>query len=150
MSLDRFLGSWSLRSFESRHPDGHVTYPFGDSPIGLVVFSADGYASAHLMRPDRPRFPSPDAGPPSPEEARQALTGFVAYYGRCEIDERARTLVTHVEGSSIPNWMGGDQVRTFEFRGASLVLRPPARETPAGPVISELVWERPPARPGSA
>ena len=149
MSLDRFLGSWRLRSFESRHPDGRLTYPFGESPIGLVVFSADGYASAHLMRPDRPRFASPDAGPPSPEEAREALTGFVAYYGRCEIDESAGTLVTHVEGSSIPNWMGGDQVRTFEFRGECLVLRPPARTTPAGEVTSELVWERP-ARPTGA
>jgi Lipocalin-like domain len=143
MSLDRFLGSWRLCSFESRYPDGRVAHPFGNSPIGLVVFSADGYASAHLMRPDRPRFASPDAGPPSPEEARQALIGFVAYYGRCEIDEGARTLTTRVEGSSIPNWIGGDQVRTFEFRGDRLVLRPPARETPVGEVTSELVWERP-------
>jgi hypothetical protein len=143
MSLDRFLGSWRPCSVELRFPDGRVAHPYGESPIGLVVFSADGYLSAHLMRPDRPHFASPDVGPPSPEEAREALTGFVAYYGRYEVDESASKLVTHVEGAVTPNWIGGDQVRTFEFRGDRLVLRPPARETPAGRVTSELVWERP-------
>jgi len=123
------------------YPDGRVTLPMGDAPIGLVVITADGWASAHLMRPDRQPFANPDL-PPSAEEAQDALRGFVAYYGRCEVDEARSAFVTHVQGSVNPNWIGGDQVRTYELRGDSLVLRPPVRETPAGSVKMELVWDR--------
>lgn len=141
MVPDSLVGSWRLRSFETRLADGRVTLPFGPDPIGLVVVTADGWASAHLMRPDRNRFADPDR-PPSADEAQDALRGFVAYYGRCEVDEARHLLVTHVEGSANPNWIGGDQVRTYEFRGDVLVLRPPARETEAGTIQMELTWER--------
>lgn len=142
MIPETLAGCWKLRTFETHHPDGRVTHPFGPSPIGLVVVTPDGWASAHLMRPDRIKFTDADV-PPTAAEAQDALRGFVAYYGRCEVDESNRTLTTHVEGSANPNWMGGDQVRQYELRDGILVLSPPVRQTPAGPLEMELTWERP-------
>lgn len=145
MSVARFVGAWRLVSFESRRPDGTLTYPFGEAPIGIAIFSPDGHVAAQLMRPDRPPLSSPG---PTAEEIRQAFDGCVAYFGACNVDEATHTLVTRVAGSLFPNWIGGDQVRDFEFRGEQLVLRPPPRQTPAGLVTSELVWERALPAPG--
>ncbi len=141
MNPDPLVGAWKLSSFVVTHPDGRQTWPFGERPIGLAVFTADGWASAHLMRPDRRDFADADA-PPSPEEAQDAFRGFVAYFGRYEVDSERRVLTTHVEGSAHPNWIGGNQVRDYEFRGEQLVLRPPARKGPAGPTQMELCWDR--------
>jgi len=142
MSRDQFVGAWRLVSFESKLPDGTVRHPFGKAPVGLVIFSPGGHVAAQLMRPDRPRFASGEQGTGTPDEIRQAFSGCVAYFGRCEVDEGARTLVTHVEGSLLPNWIGGDQVRTYEFRGDRLVLRPPTRTVEGRTITSELIWER--------
>jgi len=94
------------------------------------------------MRPDRPAFASGEQGAGTPDEIRGAFSACVAYFGRCDIDEETRTLVTHVEGSLFPNWIGGDQVRTYEFRGDRLVLRPPTRIADGQMITSELAWER--------
>ena len=142
MGREQFVGAWKLVSFESRLPDGSVRRPFGEAPIGIAIFSADGRIAAQLMRPDRPRFASDEQGTGTPDEMRQAFVGCVAYFGKCEIDDEARTLVTHVEGSMFPNWIGGDQVRTYEFRGERLVLMPPPRDVGGQTVTSELAWER--------
>lgn len=141
MTPEPLVGSWKLSSFVITHPDGRRTEPFGQAPIGLAVFTEDGWASAHLMRTDRRKFADPDI-PPSPEEAQDALRGFVAYFGRYQVDTANQVLTTRVEGSANPNWIGGDQVRNYEFRGEQLVLRPPMREGPTGPTQMELCWDR--------
>ncbi len=142
MSQDQFVGAWRLVSYEVQLANGSVRYPFGEVPVGLVIFMADGRMAAQLMRPDRPRFASDEQGSGTPDEIRQAFSGCVAYFGKCDIDEEARTLVTHVEGSLFPNWIGGAQVRTYEFRGDRLVLRPSTRTFEGQTITSELTWER--------
>ena len=143
MGREQFVGAWRLVSFESRLPAGSVRHPFGEAPVGLAIFSADGHVAAQLMRPDRSRFASGEQTTGTPDEIRQAFSACVAYFGKCDIDEETGTLVTHVEGSLFPNWIGGDQVRTYEFRDGRLVLSPPPRTTGGQTVTSELVWERP-------
>ena len=142
MGREQFLGAWKLVSFESRLADGSVRLPFGKAPVGIAIFSPDGHVAAQLMRPDRPRFASDEQNTGTAEEIRQAFSNCVAYFGKCEIDEATRTLVTHVEGSMYPNWIGGDQTRTYAFRDGRLSLSPPPRIVRGQTVTSELIWER--------
>jgi hypothetical protein len=143
MGREQFVGAWRLLSYETTRPDGTVTLPLGEEPIGLAVFTADGFVSAHLMRRDRPRFESGEHTRGTPAEVAAAFRDCVAYFGKCEIDESTRTLATRVEGSLFPNWIGGEQVRSYEFRDGKLVLMPPDVHLASGQSVSiRLTWER--------
>lgn len=140
MGTEQLIGVWRLVSVDARLPDGSIHHPWGEAPVGLVVLTREGYLSAQLMRPDRPVFADP--ANVRPEEARLALQGYAAYFGKYEIDEASRTLVTHVEGASAPNLVGGDQVRNYELRDGRLILRPPVLTIGGQSFTSEYAWER--------
>ena len=74
------------------------------------------------------------ASTPTPEEAQAALAGYIAYFGTYSIDERARTVTHHRQGSVQPGDVA-DLVRGYEFAGDRLILRPPG-------TTYEVVWER--------
>ena len=47
----------------------------------------------------------------TPDEAREAFLGYLAYFGTYVLDEDGRTFSTRVEGSLLPNWSGTQQKR---------------------------------------
>ena len=72
------------------------------------------------------------------EELRDAVTGFVAYFGTFEIDEATQKVVHHIEASLSPSWVGTDLKRSFHFDAAGrLILTRPAPDS-----SDELIWER--------
>ena len=60
---------------------------------------------------------------PTGEEAKAALDGHIAYFGTYSVDEQARTVTHHRQGSVQPGDKG-DLVRGYEFVGDRLILRP--------------------------
>ena len=137
---DRFIGVYKLISCESRSGDGRVTYPYGEKPIGRITYDAAGRMSAQLMRPGRrstvPSGVSLLAGKASSEEIREAVDGYIGYYGTFDVEEAAQTVIHHVQACLVPSWVGTDLRRTYRFDGNRLVLR-------AGTTTAlELVWER--------
>jgi len=73
------------------------------------------------------------------EELRDAVTGFVAYFGTYEIDEATQKVVHHIEASLSPSWVGTELKRSFHFDAGRLTLTRPA---PDGSSSDELIWER--------
>jgi hypothetical protein len=118
----RFVGAWGLASFETAASDGTVTRPWGDDPVGIIIWSASGHMSAQL-------------GPRDP-----AKGVYVAYFGTMEApDAAAGTLVHRVGGASLERLLS-DQYRRFRFAGDDeLVLNPPPA---ADGSISSLTWRR--------
>jgi hypothetical protein len=39
MMEERFLGAWRLLSCELRAGDGEVIYPFGQDPVGYIMYT---------------------------------------------------------------------------------------------------------------
>jgi hypothetical protein len=58
----------------------------------------------------------------TPEEAKIALTDYIAYFGTYTIDEQAGT-VTHHRQDTVQPGDAGDLIRRYEFAGDRLVLR---------------------------
>ncbi|MCX4460514.1 lipocalin-like domain-containing protein (plasmid) [Streptomyces sp. NBC_01340] len=51
------IGTWRLVSYEATSvDDGEVVRPYGEHPLGLIMYTADGYMSAQITTPDRPLF----------------------------------------------------------------------------------------------
>jgi hypothetical protein len=136
----QLVGTWRLLAWESRDADGALVYPMGNDVLGYITFTSDGHMSGHLMKRGRVNFASGDVLRPSAAEAQEASAGYVAYCGTYEITGEG-TLVSHVELSLAPNWIGTDQKRLFELNGDQLTLSTPPLYA-GGRRSSRLIWER--------
>jgi len=51
------VGAWTLESYQSSDLDGtNMRYPLGADARGIIMYTADGYMSAQIMRADRAPF----------------------------------------------------------------------------------------------
>jgi hypothetical protein len=140
----RFIGTWILITSEFRTPAGKVTYPLGEKAIGILIYDSGGRMAAQLMRPDRPKFASGDMRGGTPEENKAAVEGYVAYFGRYEVNVMNGTILHHIEASLFPNWLGQDQVRFFEFSADAgmLTLKTLPLLSGGQEITGVLVWRR--------
>ena len=124
----RFFGAWR---YIGSMADGKPRPDRGESPRGLIHYDPSGHMSVQVA-PDRKRNKA--GSEPTPEEAKAALAGYIAYFGTYTVDERAGTVTHHRLGSVQP----GDPpevVRGYEFAGDRLILRPVG-------TTAEVIWER--------
>ena len=140
------VGTWTLVAFESRDATGRVLNPLGPHPKGRLSYDAAGRMSLHLMNPDLPHFASSDRARGTDAEVRAAFVGYLAYYGRYEVDSLHGQVHHRVEGASFPNWVGTDLVRDvrMERRDGTvrLTLTTPAMPVNGQALVTTLVWSR--------
>jgi len=117
---DRFFGVWKLISYESKSANGDVRQVYGPNPVGRITYDKAGRMSAALMRPGR-KSPA-NARNATVEELREVQSGFVAYFGKFDVDEATHTVFHHVEAALNPAWPGTDLKRTYDFTGDKLIL----------------------------
>lgn len=80
---EQLLGAWTLVSYTVQNiKTGAVSYPFGEHPLGFILYTADGYMSAQLQPPDRAPFAEGDLLRATPEEYAAAGSSYIAYSGR--------------------------------------------------------------------
>ncbi len=134
------VGSWRLVAWnEVETGSKAVSRPFGDSPIGMLTYSADGHMM--LLFADPARVP-PAAPKPTDAEAVQLYRTMVAYTGTYSVDADK---VTHtIEISWNQAWNGTRQTRFVEIKGDQLTLKSPPFISPflGKEIVSTLVWER--------
>ncbi len=115
----RFLGTWRLISATS---------------TGLMYYDILGNMAAQVM-PNRVR-PKYAGAQPTPDEAREAITGYLAYFGTYTVDERTHTIAHHRKANINPGQVGDDAVRRYEFAPGDLVILTPVDSG------NQIVWER--------
>jgi hypothetical protein len=103
----------------------------GANPKGLIYYGPYGEMSVQIA-PDVERKRA--SAVMTPEEAKIAVTDYIAYFGTYTVDEKAGT-VTHHRAASVQPGDHGDFVRHYLFVGDRLVLRPPNSK-------QEITWER--------
>ena len=141
-TLRRLAGTWRLLSSEFRTSRGQVIYPLGEDALGQVILSESGHMSAQLLRAGRPNFGADSQFGGTPDEVMSAFMSYAAYYGRVELDLEQGRLITHVEGSLFPNWVGGEQVRFFVIDGDRLTLTTPPFPLGEEECVGVLSWQR--------
>ncbi len=137
-----FVGTWSLESFHATGPNGDAAHPFGESVTGRITYHADGRMSVQLMADDRAGFSGEDPRHATPDEIVDAFASYLGYYGTFSVDEEAGQVTHHLEGASIPNWTGTDQLRMYEFGDGTLRLSTPTILIDGIRVVSVLLWRR--------
>jgi hypothetical protein len=144
------IGVWELESLQDQRPGGDVLDWMGKKPSGMLVYSPDGRMTIQIMRDPRPVV----AGPmwssdghnllpsASANEIRDAYSGYYAYFGTWDLDERAHTVTHHVRASLRSVEVGSDYVRPYELSAGQLRLRYPVSAPDGERRTRVLVWRR--------
>jgi Lipocalin-like domain len=136
MTMD-FVGCWTLRSCRSVTETGHVSYPFGHNPSGLLIYTPDNRMAVQIGAAGRGPIGADDPLSPSAgvEQRATAFSTYLAYYGYYQVE--SGLLIHEVQTSLFPDWSGQKQVRAFTVDRDTLTL---TRD--AGEAMVELVWVR--------
>ncbi|WP_372780013.1 lipocalin-like domain-containing protein [Litorivivens sp.] len=132
------LGGWKLESW-TISLNSHVTYPFGEAPVGRILYTVDGQMSATIARAERPALSHPVPAKAPVEEKLAAFDSYFSYGGSFHID--GEEVVHRVELSLNPNFVGSEQRRRMRFDGDTLTLSAD-EETPKGKKHHSIRWRR--------
>jgi hypothetical protein len=141
---DQLIGAWKLVSYVEKPVDGSAPFhPLGERPLGIIMYTPDGYMSAQLTKPDRPPFASGDWFKGTDEDYKQEASTYIAYSGPFHVDEEKKTLTHSMFVSLFPNWTGQTQPRVVKIEGDMLHLSSEVPIRSAGKtVMSYLQWRR--------
>jgi hypothetical protein len=110
-----FIGSWHLVDWRIEYSDGGVTHPFGDRPLGFIVYAPDGIMSASISRTARPAFAVANVRNASAEDKAAAFDSYFHYAGPWRIE--GEEVVHQVTMALNPAMTGTDQRRLARFDG---------------------------------
>ena len=141
---DRLIGAWRLVDVVEEPVDGSASRrPMGEEPVGLILYTPDGYMSVQIMQRQRPVPASSDWSCLTPEEYRQEAETYFAYSGPFHVDEAETTLTHSMVVSLFPGWVGQTQPRAVEIDGDTLLLSTPSPAWSGGKLVTtRLRWRR--------
>ncbi len=115
----RLVGAWRVVEFCDVAAPGDTTYPLGTRPIGLFIYDPSGSLTIQAMRtPRRAAFAADSVPFSGMAELRESYFG---YFGTYTITSDS-TVVHHVIGGTIPDYVGTDQPRHYRIRGDTLSI----------------------------
>jgi len=111
---NQLIGTWDFVVAQVRAPDGKISFPFGETPKGMLIFTPDGrFAQIHVAS-DLPKIASNNRLTGTPEEYADIMRRSISVFGTYTIDEAKKTVTYHIVSASFPNWQGEAQTRTID------------------------------------
>ncbi len=111
---DQIVGTWNFVVAEVTAPDGKKSFPFGETPKGILIFTPDGrFAQIHVAG-DVPKIASNNRLTGTPEEYAGIMRRSLSVFGGYNVDEANKTVTYHIVSSSFPNWEGEAQTRSID------------------------------------
>ena len=122
ISKEDLEGTWQLESWTIGYSDrDDFTYPYGEDPKGLLMYTDDGWMSASICRSERALLPQDVSFRKLPDEVKAAaFSSYFHYAGRYRVGEG--DVIHYVTQSLNPNFPGTEQLRHAELDGQTLVL----------------------------
>src|SRR4051794_36919321 len=111
---DQIVGSWDFVVAEVTAPDGKKSFPFGETPKGLLIFTADGHFAQIHIAGDAPKIASNNRLTGTAEEYAEIMRRSLSVFGTYSVDETNRTVTYQIVSSSFPNWEGQAQTRSID------------------------------------
>jgi hypothetical protein len=134
--MKQFIGTWTLIKCVAIQQSGEITFPYGEKPIGQILYDTKGNMMVEIMNREIKKFRNDNPFQGIPEEIIPAYNGFLAYYGTYKILADSNLIIHNIKACSFPNWVGQNQTRRFKFEDNKLILTTPAISS----VQFELTW----------
>ena len=111
---DQIVGTWNFVVAEVVAPDGKKSFPFGETPKGILIFTAGGqFAQIHVAS-DVPKIASNNRLTGTPEENAEIMRRSIWVFGNYDVNEEKKTVIFKIVSASYPNWQGEAQERTID------------------------------------
>jgi len=137
----QFAGTWSLVAVENTNADGTKTLPYGESPVGLLVFTNEGDYAIQILKSLRPKVAANDKNKATPEENAALVQGNNSHFGKYTADVLNHTITFNVEHAFYPNWEGTVQVRSYAIEDNTLSYIV-THTTNGGAITAKVVWKK--------
>ncbi len=117
------VGAWKLISYEDKDSNNTSVFPYGKTPAGLFIYGVTGHMSVQIMKTPPPDVASDDWDRFTVQEKVALYDGYVAYFGRYEVDA-ARHVLTHLPEADLSRlYIGRREERPYQLEGDRLTLR---------------------------
>lgn len=124
----KFQGDFELVSYIQFPEQGN---PIDMNYVGRLSYDAFGNMAGLGMPRDLPK---------RNQAAEERVTGGFGYWGKVSFDLVNSLVIHHVEGSPmVPEWVGGDNIRHFEFSDGLLKL---SLKNSQGRTTGTLSWRK--------
>ena len=114
MFKSQIVETWDFIVAEVKAPDGTKSFPFGEKPKGILVFTPDGHFTQIHVASDVPKIASNNRLTGTPEEYAAIMRRSISVFGTYNVDEDKKTVTFKIVSSSFPNWEGEAQTRTID------------------------------------
>lgn len=142
-SLHPLVGAWRLGEMFSENAQGQRWHIYGENPVGLMIFTENGYMSVTLMKPDRTPFPNNDLYTGTPAEiVVEAFQFFNAYCGSYTLDLENQIVTNTIQACKNPLWEGTTQTRYFSFEYDMLTIYTDPMHIDGEDRVIYLVWRK--------
>ncbi len=111
---DQIVGTWDFVVAEVTAPDGKKSFPFGETPKGILIFTTDGHFAQIHIASDVPRIASNNRLTATPEEYAAIMRRSLSVFGTYTVDEANKTVTYNIVSASFPNWEGEAQTRVID------------------------------------
>jgi hypothetical protein len=134
---DQIVGSWNFVVAEVTASDGKKSFPFGETPKGILIFTPDGrFAQIHVAG-DVPKIASNNRMTGTPEEYAGIMRRSLSVFGSYTVDEDKKTITYNIVSGSFPNWEGEAQTR-ITTSSATTSSSTPIRTWAAGGAVRAI------------
>jgi len=111
---EQIVGSWNFVVAEVIAPDGKKSFPFGETPAGILIFTPGGqFAQIHVAS-DVPKIASNNRLTGTPEEYATIMRRSISLFGTYSVNEEKKTVTFNIVSSTYPNFAGEAQERTID------------------------------------
>lgn len=129
--------------FLAKLKDKPIVYPHGQKASGYIMYSEEGYMSAHIMNANRPRLTTADnLIRASVQEKAQATHTYLSYAGPYQV--QGDHVIHQPRLSLFQNFVGTDLVRVTKLADPQLTLSTLPVHVMGVAVDAIIVWERVP------
>ena len=113
-SLKQQIVGTGIRGCRDHGADGKKSFPFGETPKGVLIFTPEGrFAQIHVAS-DVPKIASGNRLTGTAEEYAAINRRSLSVFGSYTVDEEKKTVTFRITSSTFPNWEGEAQTRTID------------------------------------
>ncbi len=110
----QIVGTWDFVTAEITGADGKKSFPFGETPKGVLIFTPEGRFSQIHVASDVPKIASGNRLTGTAEEYAAISRRSLSVFGSYTVDEEKKTVTFRITSSTFPNWEGEAQTRTID------------------------------------
>lgn len=137
----QFVGTWSLIAVENTNADGSKILPYGENPVGLLLFTDAGDYAIQILKATRPKVAAADKNKATPDENLALVQGNNSHFGTFTVHPEKHTITFNVQHAFYPNWEGHVQVRSYKLEN-NMLRYVVTNTTNGGAITATVVWKK--------